>query len=53
VAVVGKLVQKQDRDCYIYRRRNNAQNIKTQNTQNREQTHKARQQTHTKKLKNE
>jgi hypothetical protein len=41
VAVVGKLVQKWERDSYIYKRRNNTQKYtKTQNTQNRKHTKK-------------
>jgi hypothetical protein len=43
VAVVGKLVQKWERDSCVYKRRNNTQNnTKTQNTQNRKQTYKKR-----------
>jgi len=41
VAVVDKLVQKWERDSYIYKRRNNTQNnTKTLNTQNRKHAKK-------------
>jgi hypothetical protein len=38
VAVVSKLVQKQDRDSYIQMRNNTQNNTETQNTQSRKHT---------------
>jgi cobalamin biosynthesis protein CobD/CbiB len=40
VAVVGKLIKK--RDSYIQKEKQYTKNTKTQNTQNRKQTHETR-----------